>query len=179
MSVTVLPDLPAPTNPLTAPAGRQIIPVWAITVVYDEDSGIRQAPLCGVIGTQNRFVRVHGGKCTKIIKWAAIGWGGKPPLPSSDTQSANEVLIRRIRSMPVPGKAADGADIVIYAGEYHYGLQTPISDTDTLTGACAPYQSNPNLNVYQLTPSDFSTLFTGPSIPPVGSPQLKRIAPDI
>jgi hypothetical protein len=83
--------------------------------------------------------------------------------------SANEVIFRRIRHANPPGKGPDGADIIAYAGEYHYILQVPPSDTDVLTGAVAPYQSNPNLNVYQLNPSDFSTLFTGPSIPPAGA----------
>jgi len=135
--------------------------------------------LCGPAGTQTNIVRVHGGVCKKIIRWAAVGWGGKPALPHWDTQCANEVLYRRIRHEPATMKGPDGADIVGYAGEYHYILQVPPSDTDSLTGACAPYQNNPNVNTYQLNPADFSKLFTGPSLSPTTIHTLRTFQPNI
>ncbi len=168
MGVIVLPELPGPEPPGAASASSQcpIMPVWCCTVVYDEDMGLRQAPICGPSGATSRFNRVHGGKCVKIIKWLAVGWGAKPPLPSWDTGQQNEVLLRRVRGLPVPGKAIDGADVVIYYGEYYYGLQVPLDDNDPLTGAAAPYQSSPSVTAIVLTQGDFNNIFTGPSQQP-------------
>jgi hypothetical protein len=170
MPVIVLPDLPAPTNPLVGPASCPILAAWCISVSYHKDRGLRQAALCGPAQSESRFIQIHGGKATKVIRWAAIGWGTKPPLPSPNTQNPNEVIMFDDYILPCPGKAADGADVVIYMGEYRYGLQIPPGDNDILTGAAAPYQSNPNVNVYNLTPQDFNTIFTGPSIAPVTPP---------
>ncbi len=166
MGVIIVPNLPPPQSPAASPSGCPVIPVWCNTVVYDEDMGLRQAPICGPKGATNRFNRIHGGKCRKIIKWLAFGWGSKPPLPSWNTQQQNEVLLRRVRGLPVPGKGPDGADVTIYYGEYHYGLQVPLADSDPLTGAAAPYQSTPAVTVFNMTPGDFQAMWVGPSQAP-------------
>ncbi len=166
MPVAIIPDLPPPDNPAAAPSSCPILPVWCMTVAYGGDIGLRQAPICGPFQTTSRFNRVHGGKGTKFIKWLAIGWGAAPPCPSMNTQQQNEVLTHWTVGLPIPGKSIDGTDVVMFYGEYHYGLQVMPGPNDVLTGGSAPYQSNQSVTVYQLSLAAFNQIFTGPSQAP-------------
>jgi hypothetical protein len=169
MSVTTMGNLPAMQDPPIM-VGPGHLTVWALTVVYGCDMGVRQVPVCGKSQTQSDFNRVHGGRAGKSILWVAQQWGTQvPPLPAPDTQSSNEILLSWAIGMPVPGKTPDGYDIVMVSGEYHFGLRMwPNLATDILTGACAPYQSTPSVTVYQLSQDDFHNRFVGPSVKPQG-----------
>ncbi|HVS36540.1 MAG TPA: hypothetical protein VMS17_13330 [Gemmataceae bacterium] len=166
MPVTLVSGFASPTP---AQATQVPLVLWACTAFYQRDHGRRQQPTCGPFGTPSRINRVHGGKAKKIIRWLAVGWGGYPPLPSWDTQCANEVLEYDEIGQPATGLWLDGTPVVAVAGEYRYMLQVCPALSDTLTFCAAPYQSNPSVSVFQLTPAQFSSLFVAPSTPPAGA----------
>jgi hypothetical protein len=167
MSIQVVSGLP-PAPPSPARVGRVPLALWVCAVSYVIDPGLRQIPVAGPPGTPCQIVRKHGGKGRKTIQWFAVGWGAKPPLPSSNTQQPNEVLADWEVGKPAEGKWLDGQDVVGVFGRYEYFLQQAPTPNDTLSFCTAPWASSPSVSVYSLSPADFSSLFVGPSVAPGG-----------
>ncbi len=172
MPVSVVPNLPYFSD--VAPASVAVLAVWGCACSYVMDEGTRAVPVAGPRGTPCKIVRRHGGMARKVIRWLAVGWGGKPPLPSTDTQCANEILHTWDIGKPAEGKSVDGQDLIGVFGRYTYWLLVAPTPQDTLSFTTAPWASSPSVSVYSLSPSDFTKYFVGPSQAPAGGQFLRN-----
>jgi hypothetical protein len=165
--VTSTPTLP-PDPPTLPQVGGPPLTEWFVAVDYDRDLGLRPMVPQGPPGTPTEIVRVRAPSCVKRVWWAAQCAADKPQLPSPDTQSSNEVLIRDRRGGTAPGITIDGQPVWQCSGYYEYALQSPPGPNDPLTLGVGQYDPG-SITVCVLSPSDFFSRFLRPSVAPAGT----------
>ena len=172
--VPSLPDWPASANLATngqLGAGGPYMG-WGQTITVSVDTGLACNATQGPKGYPQDPVRVHGGKAVKVIQGVAIRLGGKPQVPSSDTGSNNDVLVRKavatFNQTPMP----DGSPVYGVVWLFVYEMQAPPADGDSYQFSRSPLYVGP---VDALNPADFSSYMNTPApavtsnypIPPV------------
>lgn len=131
---------------------------WGAVCEYDDDDGLRSSPLAGAKGTRKvAFWRVHGGFCTKTVSWVMRSIEGKAELPTTNTGSDNEVILRTIISPNIPTPSSDGSQIWTVTGKYIYQLQTAPENGDQLGTGRHPLSILPAI-LNTLNPLDFVDL---------------------
>ena len=119
-------------------------------------------------------MRLHGGAQFKLVTWFCRRIGAKPVLPSSNTQSANEVLINDVVVPGAPGTLPDGTPVFAFSGAYLYALRVPLTESDVLTAGTTPISPLDSLQTAVL-PSDWSVTLIGPAWTPAGATGLSPI----
>jgi hypothetical protein len=122
---------------------------------YDLDYGLRSSPKAGPPGTQQAYWRAHGGRGRKTISVVATSLGVNPVLPSPNTSSDNDVLMRCKLVCFTPGNTPDGTQIKGALLILTYEMQKmPVPGVDVFDMMANPYDVTP-AGVNILNPTDF------------------------
>ena len=110
------------------------------------------------------FVRLHTGRCVKVITFACTREFSKPVVPSPDTLAPNDVLINvQLGSFAPSTPYPDGTRVFGVVGRYTYVMQRmPNLATDSLD--MGSRVDDPNLvSANTINPSDYVTYLTAPA----------------
>jgi hypothetical protein len=169
---TILPDLPLPSSLDDIPDSADGYFVWGQTVHYHRDYGSRMIPTAAEAISEQGVVRVHGGACIKEISGFCVRADLMPQVSSSDTQSANEILLADDLILFSPMKLPDGTNLFAVAWYYLYGLRQMPSATDRLDFCASVFTLQP-ASVYTIDPTQFVRSLVGPAASVTGAPQSK------
>lgn len=152
--------------------GTAEMAAFACDVEHWWDPGIRTAPRAGPVGTQQAAWRVHGGRGTKTVRWAAAAFDGKPRAPHPSALVPNEVLMDCKVEKPVPGHLANGMAVVVLRGTYVYELLKAPGENDDLSAA-ANIMTNGVAALQRFRLSEFDKAVLSPGLssgfnPPAG-----------
>lgn len=138
---------------------------YGITINYDFDSGLRDQPVAAPSRAQLvDFVRIHTGKCRKVVTAVATTVGTKPVLPSYVTNNANDTLLFWQIGSFSPGRMPDGSPVYGVIVRYIFGLQQMPAPTDMLDMGTVPYDTA-TVASQTLNPADFVNYLIGPAAP--------------
>ena len=111
---------------------------YSFYVSYFWDYGICPVPVADVPGAALEAISEHAPVCMKSVSFLAQADDGDPQPPDADTQSPNEVLMRRVVSSTFLYANTDGTSCKTIAGCYQYLLLVPPSDSENLMIGAPP-----------------------------------------
>jgi hypothetical protein len=115
-------------------------PAYGIRTVYDHDTGFRVEPDANPDTSQTPnavVVREHRGMMYKYVYWSGWRIGARMIIPSADTGSKNEVLLRRVIIADKPNQQPSSTNHRIH-GYYVYALIRVLDETSTYPLGVSP-----------------------------------------
>lgn len=154
-----------PDSPIVNPPDGAVLWAFGLTVSYINDTGLRSAPIAGILGSEAAFWRVHGGATYKVVTFVAQQIRAAPSCPSPAPANDNEVLKGWMISNCTPGVTPQGDPLFTIVGQYLYECQKPMQPSDAILIPGSPLLV-PAYNT--IVPQDFLSNLIGPQAPPAG-----------
>jgi len=138
---------------------------YGITIDYQFDFGLRDQPLAAPSrAALVDFVRIHTGKCRKIVTVMGTTAGTLPPIPSSNQNNPNYVLLYQQVGSFAPKPMPDGTPVYGVFVRYIFGAQQMPSPTDMLDMGTVPFDTGV-VGANTINPAAFVTNLIGPAAP--------------
>lgn len=118
------------------------------------DMGLAAMPVCGVVGTPPKIIRVHPPIAYRSVEFTAGRQRQRPRIPSSHTSSVYDVALSKTIYTSTPTIDQQGNLIYRTGGRYEYVMLQPPAINDPLPVGVPPWCSS-NAKDLAIQPTDF------------------------